>query len=189
MATKASAKKKRTQSTLKKERPSAPVSAQPRSGGGESNLLRLLKFHRRAIIRGTCLAVVLILALLWGIPFGDQFVEEGRASQVVGNARTFCRGAQLAAGEQMSSGETPEQAAEYLLTSQGFSDAQAAVQEQPAVEEELPVTEIVDVTLDSDGWITDFSCIVANGKDSYLVTLDLTSGDATAEKQPRVEEN
>lgn len=31
----------------------------------------------------------------------------------------------------MSSGETPEQAAEYLLTSQGFSDAQAAVQEQP----------------------------------------------------------
>lgn len=188
MATKASAKKKK-QPTAKKERASAPVPAPAQDHSLENKLLRLMRLHRPAIIRGACLGAVLIVALLVGIPFGEQFVEEGRASQVVGNARTFCRGAQLAAGEQMSSGETPEQAAEYLLTSQGFSDAQAAVQEQPAVEEELPVTEIVDVTLDSDGWITDFSCIVANGKDSYLVTLDLTSGDATAEKQPRVEEN
>ncbi len=177
MATKAPVKQKKR--TAKKEAPERL----PQNFG--EALLQLMKVHRSAIIRAVCLLAVLGVALWLAIPFGEQFVEEGRSSQVVGAARTFCRGAQLAAGNRMSDGEAPEQAAEYLLTSQGFSDAQAAAEEQPAVEEELPVTEIVEVTLDSDGWITDFSCLVANGKDSYLVTLDLTTGEATAEKQPR----
>lgn len=187
MATKASAKKKK-QPTAKKSGPLPQYlpcpGSQPGKQAAPADEITSPCHHSGGLSRSGTDCGAARGDSLWGTVCGG-----GPGQQVVGHARTFCRGAQLAAGEQMSSGETPEQAAEYLLTSQGFSDAQAAVQEQPAVEEELPVTEIVDVTLDSDGWITDFSCIVANGKDSYLVTLDLTSGDATAEKQPRVEEN
>ena len=71
MATKASAKKKK-QPTAKKERASAPVPAPARDHSPENKLLRLMRLHRPAIIRGACLGAVLIVALLVGIPFGEQ---------------------------------------------------------------------------------------------------------------------
>ncbi|MEG2087488.1 MAG: hypothetical protein RR022_04745 [Angelakisella sp.] len=135
---------------------------------------RDLLLFRNLRIPGRCIRLAVVAVTLWvafvtvGNPLWVSFVAEADCSKALSKGKVLLRGAQIVATEQLIANNSWAQAVDYLCDDKNLAEITKAAK--------FPVeaVEIRTATLDKDGLLTSFVCVVDYKKQRYKLAFDLT---------------